>query len=59
MGTAHPPIRDTGTFIAAKEHRRFSEFATAVRLHRCIGLCSGLAGAGKTPSDLPLVWWTP
>jgi len=28
-----------GTFIATKEHRRFTEFAEAVRKHRYVGLC--------------------
>lgn len=38
MTTAAAGERD-GAFIATKEHRRFVEFATAVRKHRYIGLC--------------------
>ena len=47
----------TQAFIVTKEHRRFIEFANAVRTEKTIGICHGDAGIGKTNSARRYANW--
>src|SRR6218665_305833 len=44
-------------FIVTKEHRRFTEFANAVRKEKTIGICHGAVGVVKTNSARRCANW--
>jgi hypothetical protein len=49
-GLSPRPPRTLVAFQVTRQHRRFVEFADAVRRHRYIGVCYGAPGIGKTLS---------
>ncbi|MGH2855317.1 MAG: AAA family ATPase [Solirubrobacteraceae bacterium] len=45
------------SFVVTRGHRRFAEFAEAVRSNRYVGLCHGAPGVGKTLSAREHTRW--
>ncbi|WP_433444991.1 hypothetical protein [Nonomuraea sp. CA-141351] len=54
-GNGLPP--GPAPIMATKEHKRFLEFADAVRRKRYIGLCFGAPSVGKTESARSYTRW--
>ena len=55
-GTPFGPPTASG-FVSTRGHRRFESFCDDVARYRCIGVCVGPAGVGKTASARRYTFW--